>query len=156
MKRNLKNIFKFIIFTLVIMLALVSNFAYAQDAKVSGKTSDATVSGKTDTTKTTASQPLVKLQNPLKVNSIEEVIYLGIDLLIYVGVAFSIIAIIFVGFQFVMAQGNPKEIDVAKKRFLNIIIGLAVLISSKVIVEIVKNTFIQAGVVDRSVFNSPK
>jgi hypothetical protein len=89
-----------------------------------------------------------KLENPLKVKSIEGVILLAVDIMIYVGVAFAILAIIFVGLKFVLAQGRPDEITKAKEWFFYIIIGLAILISAKVIVEIVENTLIQSGVVN--------
>lgn len=96
----------------------------------------------------TTSTPAQKLENPLRVDSIEAVIFLAVDIMIYVGVAFAILAIIFVGFKFVMAQGNSDKLTEAKQWFLYIIIGLAVLISAKVIVEIVENTLIESGVVN--------
>lgn len=103
---------------------------------------------------TTANNTFTKLQNPLKAESIQEVIYLAVDIAIYVGVAFSILAIIFIGFKFVFAQGKPDAIKEAQLWFFYVIIGLAILISSKVIVEIVKNTFIRAGVVNEDVFRT--
>lgn len=101
------------------------------------------------TTGGTGSNVSAKLQNPLKVNSIEAVILLAVDIMIYVGVSFAILALIFVGLKFVMAQGKPEEINKAKAWFLWIIIGLAVLISAKVIVEIVQNTLVKSGVVNQ-------
>lgn len=92
------------------------------------------------------------LQNPLKVNSIQDVIFLAVDLSIYVGTSFAVLALIYVGFKFVAAQGNEKELIAAKQWLFYIVIGLAILISSKVIVVIVKNTLINSGVVDSKVF----
>jgi nitric oxide reductase large subunit len=94
-----------------------------------------------------------KLTNPLKVESVQGVIYLAVDIAMYIGVAFSILALIYVGFQFVMAQGNTDKLKEAKMWLLYIIVGLAILISARVIVEILKNTLSSAGVVDSSVFN---
>lgn len=93
------------------------------------------------------------LQNPLKVGSIEEIILLVVDLAIYVGVAFAVLVLIFIGFGFVMAQGNPEKIKEAKMWLLYVIVGLAILISSKVIVEIIKTTLITAGVAKQEYFN---
>lgn len=98
---------------------------------------------------TTSQNPSTKLQNPLRVDSISEVIILAVDIMIYVGVSFAILAIIFVGFKFIMAQGNSEKLKDAKMWFMWIIIGLAILISSKVIVEIVKNTLVKSGVVNQ-------
>ncbi len=99
-----------------------------------------------------SNQSFTKLQNPLNANSVQEVLLLAADIAIYIGVSFAILAIIFVGFKFVLAQGNSDKLKEAKMWFLWIIVGLAILISSKVIVEIVKNTLIQSGVVNRGAF----
>lgn len=112
------------------------------DQRKTNTVTNGTVSG-------SGSNVSAKLQNPLKVNSIEAVILLAVDIMIYVGVSFAILALIFVGFKFVMAQGKPEEINKAKEWFLWIIIGLAVLISAKVIVEIVQNTLVKSGVVNQ-------
>ncbi len=95
-----------------------------------------------------------KLENPLKAESIRDVIFLIVDLAIWLGTAFAILAIIFVGFKFIYAQGKPEEIKDAKMWFMYIIIGLAILISSKVIVVIIQNTLTDTGVVNRSVFGN--
>jgi hypothetical protein len=101
-----------------------------------------------------SSQTITALQNPLKANSIREVIFLAVDIAIYIGTIFAVLAIIFVGFKFVAAQGNETKLKDAKTWFMWIIIGLAILISSKVMVEIVKTTLINSGVVDKSVFDT--
>jgi heme/copper-type cytochrome/quinol oxidase subunit 3 len=142
---------------LIINLMLIFIPVYAENGATANPGGGATANqdSTSKTNNATENKQLVKLQNPLRVNSIEEVIYLGIDILIYVGVAFAIFAIIFTGFKFVWAQGNPKEIEEAKKRFYYILIGLAVLISSRVIVQIVRTTLEQAGVVKENTFINP-
>lgn len=137
---------KKILFALLLIFAATSVFHVAQ-AAVSGN--DGTgVSGNAPQ----ASQPAQKLQNPLKVTSIKEVIFLAVNIMVYIGVSFAILAIIFVGFKFVMAQGKPEEISKAKEWFLYIIIGLAILISAKVIVEIIQNTLVKSGVVNEKLW----
>jgi len=95
-----------------------------------------------------------KISNPLKVGSIRDVIFLLVDIAVYLGGAFAVLAIIYVGFEFVLAQGKPEKIKEAKMKFLYIIVGLAILISAKAIVVIVQNTLVNSGVVDKSVFNN--
>lgn len=133
---------KLILIALLISATVSFNYVFAADGSTGSSGPDGSTNGTTQ-----SSQPAQKLQNPLKVNSIGAVIILAVDIMIYVGISFAILAIIFVGFKFVMAQGNPTEISKAKEWFLYIIIGLAVLISSKVIVEIVQNTLVKSGVV---------
>ena len=127
---------------------ITTSFVYAQNnpSPTGGNNANPSPTGGNNAPTTNTPAPS-KLQNPLKVNSIGAVIILAVDIMIYVGISFAILAIIFVGFKFVMAQGNPTEISKAKEWFLYIIIGLAILISSKVIVEVVQNTLVKSGVV---------
>jgi hypothetical protein len=101
----------------------------------------------------TQNKTLPKIDNPLNASSIQDVIFLAVDIAIYVGTAFAILSLIFVGFKFVEAQGSDDKLKDAKKWFFYIIIGFAILISAKVIVEIVKNTLINTGVVNERVWN---
>lgn len=121
---------------------------------VSGGTPIGVSSGSTTTTPSAYGNTSTKLENPLKAESIRDVIFLIVDLAIWLGTAFAILAIIFVGFKFIYAQGKPEEIKEAKMWFMYIIIGLAILISSKVIVVIIQNTLTDTGVVNRSVFGN--
>ena len=140
---------------IIIILGLLAFpiFIFAQPIDSTNRNPKIDSTNKPSAVKTTSLSS--KLQNPLKVDSIEEVILLAVNIAIYIGVAFAILAIIFVGFKFVAAQGKPEEISKAREWFLWIVIGLAVLISARVIVEIIKNTLIQAEVVDENVFRKP-
>ncbi|HEY9583711.1 MAG TPA: hypothetical protein VJI66_01970 [Candidatus Paceibacterota bacterium] len=138
----------FLITLLLIPLLFSFNYVYSQ-VNIGGNTPKVNIGGNTPKT---SDCPPGKLCNPLKVKSIEEAILLAVDIAIYIGVAFAILAIIFVGFKFVAAQGNETKLKDAKLWFLWIVIGLAVLISARVIVEIIKNTLIASEVVNKDVF----
>lgn len=145
-----------IIITIFIISAAIIHPTYAQQGSAtngSGPQGSAT-NGPAPGTQT--SQNLPKLQNPLKVGSIQGVIYLAVDLAIYIGTAFAILALIFVGFKFVEARGNDVKLKAAKQWFFYVIIGFAILISAKVIVEIVKNTLVQSGVVNEDVWGNSR
>ena len=147
---------KKIIFSLIILISLVSvNLVFAQDGVTNtpAKTSPDGITNKIEPVKTT-STPIQTLQNPLNAKSVEEVILLAVDLAIYIGTAFAVLVLIFIGFKFVLAQGNPEKLKEARRWFLWVIVGLAILISSKVMVEIVKNTLIKAGVTKPEFFNN--
>jgi hypothetical protein len=100
--------------------------------------------------------PIPTLKNPLKVDSIELLILAVVDIAMNVGIVIATIMIIYSGFRFIWARGNATELEEAKKLFMYVIIGLAVLIAAKAIVGIVKNTLIQAKVVDEKVFQRPQ
>lgn len=99
-----------------------------------------------------SNQSTPSLQNPLKADNIEKFLLSMVDLAIFIGVILAVLMFIYIGFKFVLAQGDPKKLKDAKDWFLYAVIGTAVLISSKVIVEVIKTTFISAGVVNENYF----
>ncbi|MEK7184795.1 MAG: hypothetical protein AAB683_01515 [Patescibacteria group bacterium] len=142
---------------ILIISIFVTIFTYSSlYAEVGGSSNTGagavTGSSKPTPTNTSITQKFTPLQNPLKVGSIEGVIFLAVDIAIYIGVSFAILAIIFVGFKFVMARGDQTALKNAKEWFMYIIIGLAILISARVTVEIVQNTLIKSGVVNEKLF----
>jgi hypothetical protein len=102
------------------------------------------------------SNKLPTLTNPLKVNSVQELLFLIVDVLIFIGVILAVLMFVFIGFKFVMAQGNSDAIAEARRWFFWAVVGTAVLVSSKVIVGIIKDTFVGAGIVDQRLFDEPR
>lgn len=141
---------KIILSSIVAIFLMSAGVVWAQ---AGGSPSGSGASGDPNPKPAESGQKFVQLQNPLKVNNVREVIFFIVDMAVYVGVSFSILAIIWTGFKMVMAQGNSKEIEDARSRLLWILIGLAVLLSSKVIVDIVQNTLVKSGVVNEKVIN---
>ncbi len=90
----------------------------------------------------------IGIQNPIKANSVGEILTLAVDLALFVGVILAVLAFIFIGFKFVMAQGSDTKLAEAKKWLLYAIIGTAILIGAKLIVAIITNTLIATGVVN--------
>lgn len=97
-----------------------------------------------------------QLCNPLKVNSIQSLLYLLVDIATYIGVILAVLALIWVGFKFIAAQGNPEKLKEARGFFYAIIIGIAVLIGANAIITIIENTLTSAGVVQPGVFGNPQ
>lgn len=130
------------------------SFSFAEVAPVpdGGANNLPTADGGANNTPIKTSSSIEKLSNPLNAKNINDVIFLAVDIATFLGVCFAILAIIWVGFKLIMAQGDPRGIEDAKKWFLGIIIGLAILISARVVVEIIQNTLTKAGVVDKNAF----
>ncbi len=80
------------------------------------------------------------IENPLKVDSVDSLISLLVDLALSLGAVLSVLALIWVGVKFILAQGDPGKIADARKQFMYVIIGIALLFGAKVIVEILKAT----------------
>ncbi len=117
---------------------------------------DTTINGRPTDTTIHAPTTITTLGNPLKnINSVPELLYKVVDLLIFIGVIIAVFMFIFVGFKFVWAQGNETELSEAKKWFMYVVIGTAILISAKVIVKVIQETLTSAGVVDERIWNKP-
>ncbi|MDB5258833.1 MAG: hypothetical protein JWO73_41 [Candidatus Taylorbacteria bacterium] len=96
------------------------------------------------------------ISNPLTACSLEDLLATVVDIAMNIGIVFAVIMIIYAGFKFIWARGNASELEAAKHLFMYVIIGLAILIASKAIVGIIKNSLLQAKVVDPKVFNQSK
>lgn len=96
------------------------------------------------------------LQNPLKVDSIPALIKNVMDIFTYLAIIVAVIMFIVVGLQFILARGNPEELKKAKNRFFMIVIGVAIILGAKVIIDIIINTISATGVVDESIIQNAK
>ncbi len=99
--------------------------------------------------------PTSHLQNPLtKVTSIGDLVKSGLQVFSYIAVLFAVMMLIVVGFQYIMARGNPEAVTKASMWLLYIVIGLAIVIGARIAVTIVINTMSATGVVDPNVIQS--
>lgn len=83
------------------------------------------------------------IPNPLKFDSIQEAILGAVDIATTIGFYVAVFFIIYSGFLFVKARGNPEGIKSAKEAFLWTVIGTAVLIGARVIADVVQGTIDQ-------------
>lgn len=96
----------------------------------------------------------VGLQNPLNASNVKEVLDLTINIATNVGVVIAVLALIYNGFKFIGAQGNPEEIKKSKEMFLYIIIGIALLLGARLILDLIKNTLESTGAINKGVFGN--
>jgi len=83
------------------------------------------------------------INNPLgqgRLETIPEFINEIIKIVLTVGVPIVALAIIYTGFLFVKAQGNPDELVKAKKAFVFTIVGAAILLGAFVIANAIDKT----------------
>lgn len=84
-------------------------------------------------------EPL-ELKNPIKADNLIELLNLVVDAAMYVLIPLIVLAIIYTGFLFIKARGEPKAITDAKQMFMYVIIGAAIILASKLIIALVTNT----------------
>lgn len=96
------------------------------------------------------------LQNPLnsKFNSVGGLVQGALEIFSYLVVLFAVLMLIWVGLQFVLAQGNPSKMNELKSWLLWIVVGVAIVIGARIIVTVVINTLQATGTVSPGVIQN--
>ena len=81
-----------------------------------------------------------KICNRLKTDSIVDFIKNLLENIIKIGIPIIALAIIYSGFLFVFARGNPEKITSAKEALLYTLIGSALLLGSWALAQLISNT----------------
>jgi cytochrome bd-type quinol oxidase subunit 2 len=145
----------FIIISSVIIPSV--NITHAQQpSSVEGSTAGSSVEGSTGGSSVEGSTSGGKftLQNPLKVKSLGGLIEAFVEVFSYLVILFAVLALVYVGLQYILARGNPERMKELSNWLLWIMIGVAVVIGSRILVSVVINTLGNSGVVDQKVIQS--
>jgi hypothetical protein len=96
------------------------------------------------------------ITNPLKVDSIGGLVQTLVEVFSYIAILFAVVVFIYIGFQYVVksAQGNTAEISKLHNSLFWLVVGVAVVISARVIVQLVINTLSATGTIDKGVIDS--
>jgi hypothetical protein len=101
-------------------------------------------------------QSTFTLSNPLKVTSIGGLVKNFVDIFSVVVIILAVLTLIWVGLQFILARGDVAKMKELREWLLWIIVGIAVVISARLIVDIVINTLSATGTVDANTLNTFK
>ena len=82
----------------------------------------------------------IKLDNPTTVTSICGLVQKILGFVISIGMPNAALFLAYGGFQFVLAQGNPKELGKAKTNLLNIFIGVFIFLAAWFLGQVIANT----------------
>ncbi len=83
------------------------------------------------------------IPNPLKAGNLILFIKQVVDQVLKFTEILAALLIIWSGFLFVKAQGDPAELETARRNFFYVIIGTAILLAAHVITDIIINTINQ-------------
>lgn len=86
------------------------------------------------------------LENPLRFGSFCQLIKGLLQAIVAIGVPVAILFLVWVGFKFVLAQGDPKKLSEARKNFLNTVIGIGIFLGAWIIAQVIASTVQQFGV----------
>ncbi len=91
-------------------------------------------------------QATFTLSNPLKVDSVSGLVQNFVEIFSYVVIIIAVLLLVWVGLQFILARGDANKMKELKEWLFWIIIGVAVVIGARIIVEVVINTLASSGV----------
>jgi hypothetical protein len=131
-----------ILFVALLMLSSMSP-VYAQDTGTDNRPPDTGTQNSTSGNNSGTEDISIRLGNPLENGGVRDIPTLVREILkivITVGVPIVALAIIYSGFLFVAAQGNPEKLKKAKDTLLYVIIGAAILLGAYVIAEAIEAT----------------
>jgi hypothetical protein len=156
--------FKYYLFTLFIIATVFSVQAmkpvFAQTPVPGTGNSNTQVPGTGNTNTQPPQQPAPQgtftLTNPLKVNSIGDLVKNFVDIFSTVVIILAVLTLIWVGLQFILARGDVAKMKELKEWLLWIVVGIAVVISARLIVDIVINTLSATGTIDANTLNTIK
>ncbi len=86
------------------------------------------------------------LQNPLNVSSVPELLDRFFQAILIIVVPFAVLFIVYAGFRLILARGNPKELATAKRQLLYTLLGIAIVISASIIINILIDTACQVDI----------
>jgi len=139
----------------LILIAFVP--VYAQDT-LRGSSPGSNTGLKGGTVPAQTNQPTFTLQNPLKVNSIGELVQTFVEIFSYIVILIAVVMFIVTGFRYILyaAQGNSSEISKLHRQLLWLVIGVGVVIGARVIIQIVINTIEATGTVSQGVIDNAR
>jgi hypothetical protein len=88
----------------------------------------------------------VSFPNPINKQSILEIVTAVLDFVTQLGAVIAVLFMVYAGFLFVLARGNPGMLDKAKSTFLWTVVGAMIVLGSFVLSEIIQNTAKNFGV----------
>jgi hypothetical protein len=126
-------------FVIVFGAMLLSPFVFVSALEGTGTTTEGTGTEVEGTGSTTI---ISKIENPLGsgIDDIPSFIKKIIEIVLYIGVPIVALSIIYTGFLFVKAQGNPEQLTKAKNALVYTLIGGALLLGAFVIAEAIGKT----------------
>ena len=85
------------------------------------------------------------LHNPISSPSISLLIASVVQIILFVLTPIAILYLIYAGFLFVAARGNPTKLADARKNLIWTLVGIVILLGATVLATVIKNTLTALG-----------
>lgn len=80
------------------------------------------------------------LENPLGYNSIAQFLAAVLDAVVLIAFPFLVLALVYAGFLFVMAQGNESKLSEARRTFIWVLLGALLVLGAKALAAAINAT----------------
>lgn len=82
----------------------------------------------------------IGIKNPIEANDLSDVVAIIVRAVRMVAIPFIVLAFMWSGWKFIVAQGSPDKLSSAKKNLTYVFIGALVILSAELLAAIVANT----------------
>lgn len=91
----------------------------------------------------------ITLTNPLKSNDLESFVSRVVAVLLRFLIPILAILFIYTGFQIVTSKGDKAQLEKAKQRFFNLVIGATLILGAWTFGNVIMNTLKEVGIIDK-------
>ncbi|MBP7770334.1 MAG: hypothetical protein KA066_00245 [Candidatus Pacebacteria bacterium] len=85
------------------------------------------------------------LADPLGNKNFCQLVKSLLDIILAIGIPVAVLFLVWSGFKFILARGRPAELEVARKNFYYVIIGIAVFLGAWTLAGIISTTVQSLG-----------
>ncbi len=85
------------------------------------------------------------LADPLGNKNFCQLVKSLLDIILAIGIPVAVLFLVWSGFKFILARGRPTELEVARKNFYYVIIGIAVFLGAWTLAGIISTTVQSLG-----------
>ena len=118
-------------------------------------TSQSPGTGSTGTSQSPAPTKVTTLQNPLSnINSVGSLVSKFVEVFSYLVILFAVLMLVWTGLQYILARGNAEQMKKLTNRLTYIVIGIAIVIGARVIIDVIINTLSATGTINSGTINS--
>ena len=80
------------------------------------------------------------LCNPLGVKNFCDLVKSLLNIVLAIGVPIAVLFLVWSGFRFILARGNPTELALARKNFMFVIVGIAIFLGAWTLATVISAT----------------
>ena len=85
------------------------------------------------------------IPDPLGIKNFCDLVKTLLNIVMAIGVPVAVFFLVWAGFKFVLARGRPGELEIARKNFLYVIIGIAVFLGAWTLASVISTTIQSLG-----------